>query len=77
VLHRRSGTDAGGRRKTSGKTYIPSTSLSTKAGASISNNAGTNFTNEAGVTVTNQSAASETVHGGDMLILKGGLIKLN
>jgi type VI secretion system secreted protein VgrG len=53
------------------------TSLSTKAGTSITNNAGTDFTNEAGATMTNKAAASETVDGGGMLILKGGLIKLN
>jgi type VI secretion system secreted protein VgrG len=35
------------------------------------------MTNDAGTTLTNKAAASQTVDGGGMLTLKGGLVKIN
>jgi type VI secretion system secreted protein VgrG len=33
--------------------------------------------NDAGTTLTNKGAASQTVDGGGMLTVKGGLVKIN
>lgn len=59
-------------------------SISIKAGTSLANEAGTTLANKAGTTLTNQglevqnkASAAQTVDGGGMLTLKGGLIKLN
>lgn len=58
-------------------TQTAGTSFTNEAGTSMTNKAGINLTNDAGVTMTNKAAASQTVDGGGMLILKGGLIKIN
>ncbi len=53
------------------------TSLTNNAGTELTNQSGTSLTNKAGTTLTNQAAASQTVDGGGMLALKGGLVKVN
>lgn len=60
------------------------TSLTAQAGTSLTNQAGTTLENKAGTTLTNQglevqskASATQTVDGGGMLTLKGGLVKLN
>jgi type VI secretion system secreted protein VgrG len=71
--------------KVSGDLVIDvSGSISIKAGTSLANLAGTTLDNKAGTTLTNEglevqnkASASQTVDGGAMLTLKGGLIKLN
>lgn len=71
--------------KVSGNLVIDvSGSISIKAGTSLANQAGTTLDNKAGTTLTNQglevqnkASASQTVDGGAMLTLKGGLMKLN
>jgi type VI secretion system secreted protein VgrG len=52
------------------------TSLSSQAGTTLGNKAGTTLTNE-GLEVQSKASATQTVDGGGMLTLKGGLIKLN
>jgi type VI secretion system secreted protein VgrG len=52
------------------------TSLSSQAGTTLGNKAGTTLTNE-GLEVQSKASATQTVEGGGMLTLKGGLIKLN
>ncbi|AOY01838.1 type VI secretion system tip protein VgrG [Jeongeupia sp. USM3] len=53
------------------------TSLTNKAGTSLDNKAGTTLTNDAGVSLMNKAAAEQTVDGGGMLTVKGGIVKLN
>ncbi len=61
------------------------TTLTNKAGTELTNQAGTNLTNKAGMGLTNQAgttldnkaSAAQTVDGGGMLTLKGGLVKIN
>jgi type VI secretion system secreted protein VgrG len=61
------------------------TALTNKAGTELTNNAGTNLTNKAGVNLTNdagvqlnnKASATQTVDGGGMLTLKGGMVKIN
>jgi len=65
-------------------TFKSGTSLTAQAGTSLSNQAGTTLENKAGTTLTIQglevqskASATQTVDGGGMLSLKGGLVKLN
>ncbi|PMZ85844.1 MULTISPECIES: type VI secretion system tip protein VgrG [unclassified Pseudomonas] len=53
------------------------TSLSNQAGTSLENKAGTTLTNDAGISLMNKAAAEQTVDGGGMLTIKGGLVKVN
>lgn len=60
------------------------TALTNKAGTSLTNQAGTGLTNKAGTTLDNKgmvinhkASAMQTVDGGGMLTLKGGLAKIN
>jgi len=53
------------------------TALSNQAGTSLENKAGTTLTNDAGVSLVNKAAAEQTVDGGGMLTIKGGLVKVN
>lgn len=53
------------------------TALTNKSGTDLTNDAGTNLTNKAAITMKNQASASQTVDGGGMLELKGGLVKIN
>jgi type VI secretion system secreted protein VgrG len=53
------------------------TSLSNQAGTALENKAGTTLTNDAGVSLMNKAAAEQTVDGGGMLTIKGGLVKVN
>lgn len=53
------------------------TSLSNEAGTSLDNKAGTTLTNDAGISLNNKASASQTVDGGGMLTLKGGIVKIN
>ena len=53
------------------------TALTNKAGTSLSNKSGTDMTNDAGTTLMNKAAASQTVDGGGMLTVKGGMVKIN
>lgn len=53
------------------------TALTNKAGTSLTNKSGTDMTNEAGTTLMNKAAASQTVDGGGMLTVKGGMVKIN
>lgn len=52
-------------------------SLTNEAGTTLTNKANVSLTNEAGVSLTNKGSASQTVDGGGMLVLKGGLVKIN
>jgi type VI secretion system secreted protein VgrG len=52
-------------------------SVSIKSGTSFTNKSGTDMTNDAGTTLSNKAAASQTVDGGGMLTLKGGMVKIN
>ena len=69
-----------------------STTLTAKAGTALTNQAGTSLTNKAsmglvnqagttldnkGATITHKASAMQTVDGGGMLIIKGGLVKIN
>ncbi|MGF6090201.1 type VI secretion system tip protein TssI/VgrG [Pseudomonas sp. 18173] len=53
------------------------TSLSNQAGTALENKAGTTLTNDAGISLVNKAAAEQTVDGGGMLTIKGGLVKVN
>lgn len=53
------------------------TSLTNNAGTALTNQAGTSLENKAGTTMTNEAQASQTVDGGGLLIVKGGLVKIN
>ena len=53
------------------------TDLTNDAGMNLTNKAGMNLTNDAGIQLQNKAAASQTVDGGGMLTLKGGLVKIN
>jgi type VI secretion system secreted protein VgrG len=60
------------------------TALTNKAGTALTNKAGTGLTNEAGTTLDNKglminskASATQTVDGGGMLTVKGGLVKIN
>lgn len=68
------------------------TSLAGKAGTELTQEAGTNLTNKAGLNLTNKASvklaneattmdnkasAMQTVDGGGMLVVKGGLVKIN
>lgn len=60
------------------------TALTNKAGTALTNEAGTGLKNKAGTTldnegamVNNKASASQTVDGGGMLTLKGGMVKIN
>jgi type VI secretion system secreted protein VgrG len=60
------------------------TALTNKAGTELTNQAGTGLKNKAGTTldnegamVNNKASASQTVDGGGMLTLKGGMVKIN
>ncbi|ROM75672.1 type IV secretion protein Rhs [Pseudomonas brassicacearum] len=53
------------------------TALSNQAGTSLENKAGTTLTNDAGISLVNKAAAEQTVDGGGMLTIKGGLVKVN
>lgn len=60
------------------------TSLTNKAGTELTNQAGTGLKNKAGTTLDNEGAmvnskasATQTVDGGGMLTLKGGMVKIN
>ena len=69
-----------------------STTLTAKAGTALTNQAGTSLTNKAsmglvnqagttldnkGAMITHKASAMQTVDGGGMLIIKGGLVKIN
>jgi type VI secretion system secreted protein VgrG len=53
------------------------TDLKNDAGMNLTNKGGMNVTNDAGIQLENKAAASQTVDGGGMLTLKGGLVKIN
>ena len=53
------------------------TSITNKAKTSITNKAGTSITNKADMSITNKAKTNQTVDGGGMLTLKGGLVKIN
>ncbi|MBM3116358.1 type VI secretion system tip protein VgrG [Jeongeupia naejangsanensis] len=53
------------------------TALTNQAGTALTNKAGTTLTNDAGVSLMNKAAAEQTVDGGGMLTVKGGIVKLN
>ncbi|QYD71602.1 type VI secretion system tip protein VgrG [Paraburkholderia edwinii] len=59
-------------------------SITNQAALSLTNQAGTSLTNKSdgtlsneGQSVTNKGAAQQTVDGGGMLIVKGGIVKIN
>ena len=51
--------------------------LNNTAGTALSNKAGTSLINDAGISLSNKAGASQTLDGGGMLMLKGGLVKIN
>ncbi len=51
--------------------------VETGAGADIRNRAGVNLTQEAGVSIVSEASASQTIDGGGMLALKGGMVGIN
>lgn len=53
------------------------TDLKNEAGMNLTNKAGMNLTNDAGIQMENKAAASQTVDGGGMLTVKGGMVKIN
>ena len=53
------------------------TELKNDAGMNLTNKAAMNLTNDAGIQLNNKAAATQTVDGGGMLTLKGGLVKIN
>jgi type VI secretion system secreted protein VgrG len=50
--------------------------LTNQAGTGLKNKAGTTLDNE-GTMVNNKASASQTVDGGGMLTVKGGMVKIN
>jgi len=52
------------------------TDLTNKAGTKLANKAGTSLTNDAPSILPSKGAASQTVDGGGMLNLKGGIVKI-
>jgi type VI secretion system secreted protein VgrG len=52
------------------------TALSAEAGTSLTNKAGTSISQQ-GLTIESKASASQTVEGGGMLTLKGGLVSIN
>ena len=52
------------------------TALSAEAGTALTNKAGTSLSNQ-GLTIESKASASQTVDGGGMLTLKGGLVSIN
>jgi type VI secretion system secreted protein VgrG len=53
------------------------TDLTNQATTSLTNKASVSMTNDAGVSLTNKASATQTVDGGGMLVLKGGLVQIN
>lgn len=53
------------------------TALTNQAGTTLDNKAGTTLTNNGGVSLINKAAADQTVDGGGMLTIKGGLVQVN
>lgn len=53
------------------------TALTNESGTDLTNKAGTNLTNEAGLVMENKASTSQTVDGGGMLTVKGGMVKIN
>jgi type VI secretion system secreted protein VgrG len=53
------------------------TDLKNDAGMNLTNKAAMNLTNDAGIQLNNKAAAAQTVDGGGMLTVKGGLVKIN
>jgi type VI secretion system secreted protein VgrG len=47
------------------------------AGGSMTNKAKMSLENNAGISLTNKGTASQTVDGGGMLVVKGGMVKMN
>lgn len=72
----KSGTDLAVQASTS-ISQQAGTALSNQAGTSLENKAGTTLTNDAGISLVNKAAAEQTVDGGGMLTIKGGLVKVN
>ncbi|MCW1244916.1 type VI secretion system tip protein VgrG [Pseudomonas sp. SAICEU22] len=72
----KSGTDLAVQASTS-ISQKAGTALSNQAGTSLENKAGTTLTNDAGISLVNKAAAEQTVDGGGMLTIKGGLVKVN
>ena len=63
-------------KSSAGLTNQAGTSLTNKAGTSLTNKGGASLSNEA-PSISNKADASQTVDGGGMLTLKGGLVKIN
>ncbi|MGD8216755.1 type VI secretion system tip protein TssI/VgrG [Pseudomonas thivervalensis] len=72
----KSGADLAAQASTS-ISHKAGTALSNQAGTSLENKAGTTLTNDAGISLVNKAAAEQTVDGGGMLTIKGGLVKVN
>ena len=53
------------------------TALTNQAGTTLDNKAGTTLTNNGGVSLINKASAEQTVDGGGMLTIKGGLVQVN
>jgi type VI secretion system secreted protein VgrG len=53
------------------------TALTNQAGTTLDNKAGTTLTNDGGVSLINKASAEQTVDGGGMLTIKGGLVQVN
>lgn len=51
--------------------------ISMTAGTSIDNTAGTTLTNKAGTVLTSKAGAEQEIDGGGLVIVKGGLVKIN
>lgn len=71
-------------QSTGALTNKSSVGLTNQAGTSLTNKAGTTLTNKGGVSLSNEAPsisskadATQTVDGGGMLTLKGGLVKIN
>lgn len=53
------------------------TALTNQAGTTLDNKAGTTLTNNGGISLINKASADQTVDGGGMLTIKGGLVQVN
>ncbi len=51
--------------------------LDAKAGANLKNEAGANLDNKAGAMINHKASASQTIDGGGMVVVKGGMVKIN
>ena len=67
---------AGLNASASGSMKLDATNIASEAKASLTQKAAT-ITHEAKATLTSKASATQTVDGGGMLMIKGGMVKIN